>query len=260
MARELRSVQGNEDGDVPRHVRLLLTEFKHQLRDLVSAMLNHDVGTGSKPPAVIRSIIVKSLRENQIPFLAGDYNRSVFAYGKVFDVKVHAPADHPDFLAVTIEVAASWGEDASLYIYQRQAAGWVNVLSAEETGYANALTAQSRFRYVISPPATDGSWFVVTASINPHPVSAWQQIRYKVLVPGSDADHPRILMRRQSTIYLAGHDDESLAYDLSATRTGFRVSFSGGSGPFGPADTYKYRVTAGSVTPLHDLNHDEEKL
>lgn len=257
VAGALRATRIDDDHKVPVQIRRQLTEFKHRLRDLVSERLNQDSALGSRPPASIRADLVERIKENRVSFLAGDEEKLYETLGQVVDLKVNVPAGHPDLLGVTIEVAASLGRDASLYVYQHRADGWVNILSAEETGYKSVFDAPSSFRYVVSPPAPDGSWFLLTASINPHAASAWQQIRYKVLTAGSDADHPRVLMRRHHTIYLGGLSedvkDESQAYDLGATPAGFYIRFSGDAGP---VTTYAYRLRGGTVTPVPDPVRD----
>jgi hypothetical protein len=150
-----------------------------------------------------------------------------YTYGHVLDVIVKAVPQHTDLLAVGVIIDVYWDQDESLYIFQHGETGWTNILAAEVNDYSNIADAQSsRFNYVVSPPAADGSWFVVTSSVNPHKASAWQHVTYAALAPGPDAFHPRKLVRRTHALYVGG-DDESHACTLTATAIGFHVRFIG---------------------------------
>ena len=232
--KELRAFRFSYDGitlpedhyDVPARVRLLQKRFKHQLCDVITGVLNRDRGPSSSP-GELRSAIRSQLMLLGLLSQSGLGQPPDNTYGHVLDVTVEAVPKQPALLAVGVIIEVYWDEDESLYVFRRSRARWTNVLAAEVNDYSTIIDAQSsRFNYVVSPPAKDGSWFVVTSSVNPHKVSAWQHVTYTALAPGPNAYHPRMLVRRTHTLYVGG-DDESHACMLHASATGFHVSFIG---------------------------------
>lgn len=235
--------QTSETREIPLRMRLLQTRFKHHLREMIRGVLDRNADSITKPTGELRAMIRAEFKalglgtrtKEHLPF---------FSFGHVLDVSVSRPRDHPDFLAVGMVIDASWTEDESLYIFQHQPNGWVNVLAAEVNDYRQAWQAQSSaFSYAISPTATDGSWFLVTATVNPHMASAWQHLTYTVLVPGRDADHPKILVRRRHDIYL---EDEPYCH-IKTTGTGFRIWFPVGFSPAEERYTDEYKIAGGGA-------------
>ena len=241
-----------EDHEIPPRIRLLQTKFKHQARALITSILDHDVDSMSMPPSQIivairnrfKSFKLITRSKEHLPFVS---------FGHVLHICVSRPPEHPDFLAVALVIDAGWDEDQSLYIFQRQSSGWVNLLAAEVNGYLQVYDAQSsRFNFAVSPAAQDGSWFLVTSSVNPHMASAWQHVTYTALAPTRDADHPKVLMRHTHVIYLAGSSDESHACHIKITATSFMVNFSMGWEPGGADERFidEYRVANGKARHL----------
>ena len=230
--RDLRAFSVSDEIDaenhiIPPRIRRLQTRFKNQLRGLIVGILSRDMDSVSRPPLEIQVALrdrFEALRlitrsKEHLPFIS---------FGHVLDVLVSRPAGHQDFLAVELVIDAGWDRDESLYILRNQNSGWVNVLAAEVNDYSQVWDAQSsRFNYAISPPAKDGSWFLVTSSVNPHMASAWQLVTYTVLAPSSDADHPHVLIRRTHSIYL-DREDEGHACRISVAKSGFGISFIAG--------------------------------
>jgi hypothetical protein len=255
--RELRAYRVPEDGvsaidhDIPLRIRILQTRFKHALRGLVSDVLNEDPEIGFESPAKVRLNVLRKFRAMQLMRSAKDQEMVLCTYGHVFDVKVDAAPHHPDMLAIGVIIDVCWDEDESLYIFQSQNSRWVNLLAAEVNGNAQVWGAQSsRFNYAISPTGPDGSWFLVTSSVNPHLASAWQQVTYTALAPGPDAGHPKVLVQRTHLIYLIGSDDESHACWLKATATGFRASFTIDASPWAHRYIDEYRVAQGRAVRI----------
>lgn len=239
--------QGEFEKVIPVRVQLLQTEFKHRLRGFISNVLNES-GMADGKPQWIRRVILHGLESLKIFQGFKDYGPN-YTYGHVLDVMVNRVPGHQDMLAVEVVIDANWDEDESLYIFQRRGIEWRNVLAAEVNGYSEVPDAQSsRFNYAVSPSAPDGSWFLVTSSVNPHKASAWQHVTYTALAPGPDADQPRILVRRTHSIYLGGSDDESHACKIKIAEKGFRVSLVLGFWNYSPAEeryTDEYSVTNG---------------
>ena len=227
--RELRAFEvldevNVEDHEIPARIRWLQTRFKHQVRALMADILNQDADSISRPPREIRLEIRNKLKRLGL-ITRPKKDLSFFSFGHVLNVSVSRPPEHPDFLAVGLVVDGGWDQDQSLYIFQNQSSSWVDLLAAEVNGYGQVWDAQSaRFSYAVSPSTPDGSWFLVTSSVNPHMASAWQLVTYTALAPGPDADHPKVLVRRSHSIYL-DNDDEGRSCRIRATASSFRVSF-----------------------------------
>ena len=227
--RELRAFEVSdevnvEDHEIPTRIRWLQTRFKHQVRALMANILNQDADSISRPPREIRLEIRNKLKRLGL-ITRPKKDLSFFSFGHVLNVSVSRLPEHPDILAVGLVVDGGWDRDQSLYIFQNQSSGWVDLLAAEVNGYGQVWDAQSaRFNYAVSPSAPDGSWFLVTSSINPHMASAWQDVTYTALAPGRDADHPKVLVRRSHSIYL-DTDDEGRSCRIRAMASTFRVSF-----------------------------------
>lgn len=231
----------SETLEIPGRIRLLQTRFKHQLRDLVAEALDQDAVSISRPPDEIRAMIRARFKVLGL-ITQTRQHLSLFNFGHVLDISVSRPPAHPDFLAVGLTIDASWAEDESLYIFQHQAGGWMDLLAAEVNDYRYAWYAQSsEFDYAVSPSAADRRWFLVTASVNPHWASAWQHLTYSVLVPGHDADHPKKLLGRRHDIYVT---DEPYCH-IKTTTEGFRIWFPVGFSPAEERYTDEYGIGDG---------------
>jgi hypothetical protein len=243
-AYQLPDEQSSEDREFPQRIRLLQKRFKHQLHDLVADVLNQDADSIARPTADILTAIrarLKSVGLDKRP----NPRLSLFSFGHVRDLKVQHPQDHPELLVVGLITDAGWAEEESLYIFQHQAAGWVHVLSAEVNGYSTAWGAQSSyFEYGISSSVPDGSWFVVTCSVNPAMLGPWRRITYSALAPSGNPDRPRILMRNSHSIYF---DDELHVCHIKTTVEGFRVRFPLAFSPNEERYTDEYHIAAGTA-------------
>lgn len=250
VARSLQAVhEGEFSGQdvIPPRVRYLQSRFKHELQRFIGEVINQSAENSTLQQ--MRCTMLKKLRSMGIFEGFKEYGPD-YTYGHVLDVKLERILQHPDLLAIGLIIDVNWDEDESLYIFQHQSNGWVNVLAAEVNGYPEVEDAQSsRFNYAVSPSTPDGTWFVVTSSVNPHKASAWQHVTYTALAPGPDAGHPRLLMRHTHVIYLAGSDDESHACHIKTTANGFRVSFNMGWDIGGEDKRFidEYRVANGVI-------------
>jgi len=236
----------------PKLLRLQ-TLFKHQVRDLIVELLNHDQALSVSPPAQIRAAIRARLKAMRLVTRTKD-RMSMCSFGHVLDVMVSTPPGHPDLLALGVVVDLSWTEEQSLYILQRQSPGWVNVLSAEMNDYPHVEYAQSSwFDYVLSPSAADGSWYLVTVSVKPFMASSWQYINYSALAPGPDGDHPRVLVRRRHQIHLITIEDEAHPCKLKVTADWFRVTIPVQWTGLKPIQRYRdeYRLVNGKAQRLY---------
>jgi hypothetical protein len=88
-----------------------------------------------------------------------------------------------------------------LMIFERRRDGWVETLRTQSAPYKTVAGGWMAFDYGVSPRDRDGHWFVVTKNIAPWCSSTWSEIRYQVLRPGADANHPRTLLSKSDSIW-----------------------------------------------------------
>ncbi len=207
---------------VPKPVRAKLTRLKHDLRDRIVAAMEQDADAEARPDAIKEAITLRFKKDGLTEHGREDYLR----YARRFRVHAAEPPGHPELRTVILEIGIPVGYDSSLYIFSRRASGWGLVLSSEVNGYASVQEAQAFFGYKVSPSAADGSWFVVTGSVNNYAVSAWQGLTYTAQVPSDDPERPRVMVREHHKICLfdfLGHEDK--AFELAPSVGEFRVSF-----------------------------------
>src|SRR5262249_7376806 len=90
-----------------------------------------------------------------------------YVYGDIEDINIQEPDGHPDLVAATTTLGVCCGSDTSLYLFQRSESAWHLILAQEAEEYDEVSGAQEMFEYRISPPDSDGRFFVVTANVNP---------------------------------------------------------------------------------------------
>jgi hypothetical protein len=236
----LHRIKAN-DVDVSPEARGLLTYFKHQLRDLISEIINDR--NQSVPAKNLRAKIWDQLtakgvtigqpREHSIR----EYEwESKYDYGDLYDIRVSKPAGHPELLAVTTTIEIPCGRDSSFYLFHEFRSVWRLILTQEANGYSDVSGAQGLFDYRISFDSAK-SFFVVTVNVNPWCTSAWQTIRYAVLRPGLRADNPHVILNGKETIYL-GVDPPP--YKLVVKRKSFSIRFAG--------EANRAQIMAGTIT------------
>lgn len=203
----------------------LIFNVKHGMRNLIFAELRKDQ-PANESAAEIRRAILRRFRD------AGLKKRKIrsegycLCFGHSFDVRVEvSPGGHSELLGVILDLDIAWGDESSLYIFQKQGKGWKIVLADEVNWYDNPEDSQSWFRYQISPRSRDGFWYVVTGSVNNHMVSRWQDVTYTALAPGADPLRPRLLARRRESADVHSADDHLRAYRFKVTTESFTVSY-----------------------------------
>jgi hypothetical protein len=195
---ELRQALKEDEPNVPPAARLLLTRYKHQLRDAAAAAVASE-GTA-----------------------AGAQDRMAVFFRKIGETEDEAsfsnPNGDPALIAATTTIKSPCAEDGSLYLFRHGSSGWRLILSRESNGYEKVSGALGIFGFRVSPPDAHGRFFVVTANITPWCVSNWQTLRFEVLRPGPDLQ-PRVLLRAERSVYLPSE------YELSLTGTGFHIEW-----------------------------------
>jgi len=196
---ELRQALKEGETEVPPAARLLVTRYKHQLRDYAAAA----VASAGTP--------------------AGAQGRMAALFRQIGETEDKASFSHPNgdpsLIAATTTIKSPCAEDGSLYLFRRGPSGWRLILSRESNGYEKVSGALGVFGFRVSPPDAHGRFFVVTANITPWCVSNWQMLRFEVLRPGQGVQ-PRALLRAERSVYLPSE------YELSLTDTGFHIEWS----------------------------------
>jgi hypothetical protein len=222
--KRLRAIKTDDfTTEVPPVAKTLLVQLKHQLRDLVLDLLNTPSGQRLSAGG-LRAKAVSRLGAMGVRIGAPRTDRFYqYLYGDIIDLKLDRLPQHPDLLALTTAVSIRCGEDNSFYLFRRQGASWSVLLADEADNYKEISGGQGQFGYAVAPPDARGQFFVVTVNINPWCSSNWQSIRYKVLRPGADAEHPRVVMRGEEGIFLGVEP----RYALSVKRDGLTLTFTG---------------------------------
>jgi hypothetical protein len=229
------------DVEVPVEARGLLTYLKHQIRDLISKIINDtdrsvsDRNLRSKiwDQLTAKGVTIGQPRNHSI----SEYeSESKYAYGDLYDIKVSTPVGHPYLLGVTTTMEIPCGRDSSLYLFEKHHSRWRLILAHEANDYSDVSGAQGLFDYRISFASSKG-FFVLTANVNPWCTSAWQSIRYAVLRPGVTADNPQVIINGKETIYL-GVDPPP--YKLVVKRKSFSIRFAG--------EANRTQIMAGTIT------------
>lgn len=115
----------DDDPEVPAPVRPLLTQLKHQLRDLITRTINaHLTDTAQLEGA--RKALMEELRKEGIglenPSLVvvdHEYNVMDFAYGDIEQIHLTKFSSLPDLLAVTTTLPIVCGTDTSFTCTRR---------------------------------------------------------------------------------------------------------------------------------------------
>ena len=211
----------NPSGDVPPAAQKLLPQFKSGLREIIGRTLNEH---SSSSPETLHKLILADLKkagiEAQNQFQRdGYYMADGDDFGNLYDVTVRQPSRHSDLMAVVTNLTIPCGSDASLNLYRRNGAAWQLILVEESNGYKDISGGQGSLQFAVSPPDADGHWYVIAADVDPWCSSTWQQLRYKVLRPGEDANHPVVLLDEHTSIYLGTEQP----YRLTLTPQGFEL-------------------------------------
>lgn len=206
--------------DVPEAARPLLTQLKHQLRELILSTLDAPQNQGAAPGRLTAEVL-RQLERERVPVGKESLPKSQ-PYGGILDVTITEPGGNPDLLAATTTLQVPCCEgDTSLYIFKREAVGWNLVIAVESNDYSKVNGAQDNFDYAISPRDEQGDWYVVTAHIPGWCTSCWSGIHYRVLRPGPTVSAPRVLLNKEKGVYRCGEPP----YRLALEPGGFRIDY-----------------------------------
>jgi hypothetical protein len=233
--KELRSIaQINNDlskirvkameSDMPPSAIPLFSELKHALLNLISETIN-DKSSQWKSVDELKAIITSKLIKEgmQLPKEAQE-EKPEYSYDQYQNISVEKPLHHKNLIVVTTTLWVMCGEDTSFYVFKKEGGKWNLLLAEEATSYNDILGAHSRFGYSISPPDKRGRFYIVTANVNPWCTSNWQGLRYSVYRPAQSPFKPKVLLKKEATIYL-GIDPP--VYKIKTSTDKFRLEFSG---------------------------------
>jgi len=245
-------------GEVPEDARKLLTELKHQLRDVLSDAVASQRGAGADPKQLGGSVL-NQLHRGGVEVKAQNCHQ---AYGCIVHLGLQQPEGYPDLLVATTVVTAYCARDASLYIFERKGAQYVRVLSLESDDYTQTTGAQNQLRYaILAPPEPANQWSLVTTYVEAACASPslWRRIQLRVLRPSGIAEQPEVMLRRDEDAKL---QDEN-GYTLVAGGDTFTLAYGGSmildAGIESRRHVTKYRVTekgVARVAPLAMLPQD----
>lgn len=219
---ELDDPEGFPYTDVPEVARPLLTQLKHELRDLILATLNVPSGGGTDP-AQLSARVTDTLKQEGIPIGKDDLPG---LFGGIRRIKFDRPPTQPALVAVTTTLEIPCGSDTSLYIFRQAGAQWKLALAVEANNYPEINGAQEAFDYAISRPDAKGEWFVVTAHTHPWCTSCWNGLTHQVFRPGPNPDAPKLLVKESEGVYRCEDD----IYKLRLVGDGFKINRIGAYG------------------------------
>ena len=208
---------------VPEAARPLLKQLKHQLRDLIAATLNAQSANLGERDRLAEDLI-GTLKSGGV--IVGDKGSpDTQFFGGVYDIKIRRPAGHPELLAAVTDMQIPCGEDASLYLFQRDGAKWNLVLALEANDYPEISGGQGDFDFAVSPSDSQGKWFVIATNLSPWCSSCWNGIYYRVVQPGPDPYSPVVLFKGSSDMMY--RCTEGPSYKLRVDADGFQTTYTG---------------------------------
>jgi hypothetical protein len=126
------------------------------------------------------------------------------AYGEINQISFDWKTEYePGLLIVSTQLWIPCGSadpDSAIYVFRGVARHWELVLATDADFDAPGAGTDSGMQYKISPPDSDGNWFLVVAHSPPSCRGANNILRYKVLQPGDTADKPEVLLTRRDKI------------------------------------------------------------
>lgn len=127
------------------------------------------------------------------------------AYGEIRQIKFDwKPGYEPGILIVSTQLWLPCGSkdpDSAIYVFQGVARHWDLVLAAESDFDPAGESDETGMQYEISPPDSDGRWFLVVAHVPPSCRRAHNVLRYKALRPGTNPDKPICLVSGRESIH-----------------------------------------------------------
>jgi hypothetical protein len=137
-------------------------------------------------------------------------------HGNVLAYQVAPVPAHPEMLAVVATLGIKCGSDSMLMLYGRTGGGWREVMVRRSEPYKEISGGWQDLHFAVSPPDSDGRWFVATVSSTPWCSSAWQGMPYALARPGKAPDRPDVFFRGKGVTYLGNDEDLSVRAEPGA--------------------------------------------
>jgi hypothetical protein len=240
------------DPEVSIPARELITNLKHQLRDLITLTLQSNPG---QQAAELKQNILSQLSSMGISLAEPASDPAPpnadcrLPYGAIYNIEVERPNQADDMIAVTTSLGVVCGEDTSLYVFERSTIkNWKLTLARESNGYKDVSGAQGRFHYAISPRDRSGRYFVVSADVSPWCSSNWQMLRYRAERPGSSAASPDLILSGEGSIFAEDESSFTLAAAVDSFRLEYPDTFQNDGGRFVRTHVFSYLIKASQAT------------
>ena len=139
--------------DIPVVIRPLLTDLKHELRDLILATLNEKT-LHRENSQELKFHILSTLQRNNIPIEEfqtsaeekPEHDPEYYTYDDIRAIQIEQPPEHPDFLVAMTTFWVMYGEDTSFYLFQKSGEEW-QLIAAQEVIEHNGGTDSFLFFY-----------------------------------------------------------------------------------------------------------------
>ncbi len=250
----LRAFKPEDSTQVPPAVAGDLTALKHALRDRI-VRVAETPGSARTSPRDLTARVIAQLASEDVP--VGDTSDG---YGAISQIVMWQPPEYHAWLLATTTLSVPYGDDTSVYVFERNGGTWRYVLAAEATGYTKLAGAQGSLRVEVSPPGAAGEPpYLLLTNITPWPTSVWQTLRIEALRAGKSPQSPRVLVRRAESCNI--NED----YSMSVGPSGFEVIWLAGAvdsdlAGYRGVRYLRYAVTAGGAAPVSDIAFDPIRL
>jgi hypothetical protein len=218
--RQMRTIKVDDElgFSVPAADIPLLTQVKHQLRDLFAqTLVESGPGVDAK---TVKVRFLQLLRDAgvEVPSRASPDESP---YGHILDVRVEQRPDLQDVILFSPRLSIACGDDSPLYAFEKAGGQWRLAIAVEANGYQEVKGAMGELQFRLSPPDARRDWFLVYLHDLPWCTSAWNGIDFAVLRPGGDAYSPKRVFQG-SHGYYQGTD---YLPNLQVRADGFRIDF-----------------------------------
>jgi hypothetical protein len=182
---------------VPASVTALLRTLNHELE----ALLMEELNDASRPRLPNEEEILDDLRKagwQEIP------PNKWAAYGEIKEISYNLNPDYrPGILIVTTQLWLPYDDsdpDAAVYVFQGEKRNWELVLKADADFGTTSDGRLNGMQSKISPPDSEGKWFLVVAHVPPSQRMEEHFVQYEALRPGKESGKPVVLVSRRDPV------------------------------------------------------------
>ncbi len=109
-------------------------------------------------------------------------------------------------IGITATFGIPCGGDTMLMIFQHSDEGWSEIMRVSSPPYRDVAGSYQAFDYAISPPDSDGDWFLVEKHLPTSCISTLSGIAYSVLRPAANPLRPKVLFTGHGSLSWADED------------------------------------------------------